>query len=199
MKVSPDLYHIKIESTNAWGYGDGKLEQFNKSFNTIKAKLEKVPMFADKILPYPNPEDVNYSFDLIDKEAMVLSKDQLIELMVANLKFEVLQDIKIDVDITQQLIDLAEKPIKIAMAAGGDNSNTYNNSCEVHMPGNMMAMYNEVCILDDACSDVLQSNLNAGWRIIAACPQPDQRRPDYVLGRFNPNLEANASASRGEH
>lgn len=199
MKVNSDLYHVKIESTSAWGYGGDKEEAFNKSFNEVKAKLEKVPFLIDKILPYPNPEAVNHRYDLLEKDAMVLSKDQLIELMVGNLKFEVLQEVKVEVDIAQQLIDLAEKPIKVVMAADGDNSTTYNNSCEVHMPGNMLTMYNEVCILDDCCSDVLQSNLNAGWRIIAACPQPDQRRPDYVLGRFNPNYEADASASRGEH
>lgn len=28
--------------------------------------------------------------------------------------------------------------------------------------------------------------LDAGWRILAVCPQPDQRRPDYILGRTKP-------------
>lgn len=196
MKVNPDLYHVKIEGTNAWAYGADKDDEFPKAYNKIGNQLSKVSFLVDKILPYPDPEAVSFSFNLLKDEAIVLSKDQLIELMVANLKFEVLQQINVDVDITSQLIELAEKPIRIVQEAG--SSNVYNNSCEVHMPGNMLTMYNEVCILEDCCSDLLQSNLNSGWRIIAACPQPDQRRPDYVLGRFNPNYETRGDASRGE-
>jgi hypothetical protein len=54
-------------------------------------------------------------------------------------------------------------------------------------------------LLSDACSDALQNELDNGWRIIAACPQPDQRRPDYSLGRFEPGDEPGAgrSAKRG--
>lgn len=45
-------------------------------------------------------------------------------------------------------------------------------------------------------TDVLQEQIAKGWRIIAACPQPDQRRPDYILGRFNPEtLETSALRS----
>ena len=40
-------------------------------------------------------------------------------------------------------------------------------------------------LLSDACTDELQGALRDGWRIIAVCPQPSQRRPDYVLGRYN--------------
>lgn len=36
---------------------------------------------------------------------------------------------------------------------------------------------------------VSESELNNGWRIIAVCIQPDGRRPDYVLGRYNPELD----------
>lgn len=65
---------------------------------------------------------------------------------------------------------------------------SYNNKCEVSMPGQALAMYNETLLLCDACTDKLQQELSNGWRIIAACPQPDQRRPDYILGRYNPEV-----------
>ena len=42
---------------------------------------------------------------------------------------------------------------------------------------------------EDVCTDVLQQELNNGWRIIAICVQADQRRPDYILGRYNASLE----------
>lgn len=63
----------------------------------------------------------------------------------------------------------------------------FNQKCNVHVGGGLIAQFNEVELLENGCTDVLQDRLNAGWRIIAACVQPDQRRPDYILGRYNPN------------
>lgn len=59
----------------------------------------------------------------------------------------------------------------------------YNKKVEVHVPGLGLLNINEVRVEEDCCTDNLQGLLEGGWRIIAACPQPDQRRPDYVLGR----------------
>ena len=47
---------------------------------------------------------------------------------------------------------------------------------------------NEMRLLEDCCTDALQDVLNDGWRMIAICPQPDQRRPDYILGRVNTKI-----------
>lgn len=74
----------------------------------------------------------------------------------------------------------------------------YNTRCEVHVPGQALSLYNEVMLASDACSDAMQNHLDDGWRIIAACPQPDQRRPDYILGRYNPKHESKGDmAARG--
>ena len=129
---------------------------------------------------------------LVQKE-LVLGRDQLLELSIRNIQFQVGQQINVGVDITQQLIALAEKPIKLITESGGTQ---YNNKCEVHMPGHGLSLYNEMLLLEDICTDELQSSQNLGWRIVAACPQPEQRRPDYILDRFNPELEAGGSAER---
>lgn len=71
----------------------------------------------------------------------------------------------------------------------------YNQHCEVHLPGNLLAHYNETLLLEDSCTDQLQGALNAGWRILAVCPQ-SQRRPDYILARFNPDIDVSGSALR---
>lgn len=63
----------------------------------------------------------------------------------------------------------------------------FNSKVEVHMPGQALATYNQTMLAENCCTDELQGLLDAGWRVIAACPQPDQRRPDYILGRFNPD------------
>lgn len=58
----------------------------------------------------------------------------------------------------------------------------FNDKCEVHVPNLGLLNINEVTYVEDCCTDELQGLIRKGWRIIAACPQPDQRRPDYVLG-----------------
>jgi hypothetical protein len=71
----------------------------------------------------------------------------------------------------------------------------YNEHVTVHTPGNMLATYNETLLLEDACTDELQKSLDNGWRIVAACPQA-QRRPDYILGRYNPEYDSGNGAKR---
>lgn len=58
-----------------------------------------------------------------------------------------------------------------------------NNRVDVHVPGNALLAIDEVFVAEDLCTDALGTYLEEGWRIVAVCPQPDQRRPDYVLGR----------------
>ena len=67
--------------------------------------------------------------------------------------------------------------------------NTFNSKTNVHVGGGLITTYNDLLLKEDICTDALQSDLNNGWRIIAVCNQPDQRRPDYILGRYNPQLE----------
>lgn len=61
----------------------------------------------------------------------------------------------------------------------------FNAKCDVHVPGFGLLSISEVTYVEDGCSDDIDQRLEEGWRIIAVCPQPDQRRPDYVLGRNN--------------
>lgn len=82
--------------------------------------------------------------------------------------------------------------IPVTQACG---EHVFNEKCDVHVPGNILISYNETMLLEDSCTDVLQGELNSGWRIVAVCPQA-QRRPDYILGRYNPNLDVGGSALR---
>lgn len=59
----------------------------------------------------------------------------------------------------------------------------FNQKVNVTVPGLGLLLLDEVTCLTDLCSDALNDQLKQGWRIVAVCPQPDQRRPDYVLGR----------------
>lgn len=63
------------------------------------------------------------------------------------------------------------------------------NCVQIHVPNNSLLAVNEVQVLEDLCTDALQSELNDGWRILAVCPPLSERRPTYILGRFNPEFE----------
>ena len=62
-------------------------------------------------------------------------------------------------------------------------SSTFNERIAVHVAGLGTLLIDEVVVHVDLCTESLQEELDKGWRILAVCVQPDQRRPDYVLGR----------------
>jgi len=66
---------------------------------------------------------------------------------------------------------------------GQRNTTVVNERCHVAVAGLGLLTVDEVENHDDLCTDLLQRKLNEGWRILAVCVQPDQRRPDYILGR----------------
>lgn len=190
MKVNKSLYKVKINSTGTL-YGAVTEKEFLE-------EQEKYKGFDFLSLTDFNHDELTWYYNLpIKIEDLVLSEEQITSLAIKNLPFTVDQEINVDVDITAQLIALAEKPIKLIQKS--NDGDTYNNKCEVHMPGQSLSLYNDLLLLEDVCTDELQSSLNSGWRIIAACPQPDNRRPDYILGRFNPNLEVSGSAERKQN
>lgn len=50
-------------------------------------------------------------------------------------------------------------------------------------------------LVEDCCTDALQSELDDGWRLVAVCPQ-EARRPDYILGRAGEPGKAYGRAER---
>jgi hypothetical protein len=52
----------------------------------------------------------------------------------------------------------------------------------VHVPNAALFEVTKVNWLEDTCTENLQRQLDAGWRILAVCPSNDARRPDYILG-----------------
>jgi ethanolamine utilization cobalamin adenosyltransferase len=81
------------------------------------------------------------------------------------------------------VLDLADKVINKLHNLDKMNEQLFNRKVEVHVPGNELLKINDVRLLQDSCTDEVQRYLNDGWRILSICPQPDQRRPDYIMGR----------------
>lgn len=60
------------------------------------------------------------------------------------------------------------------------------NAVHIAVPDFGLMNINEVKNLDDCCTDLLQSHLDGGWRLLAVCPPNARRRPDYIIGRNKP-------------
>jgi len=88
-------------------------------------------------------------------------------------------------DMIEAMFDI-QKKFDRALAAF-DKQVEFNQKCEVHVSNLGLLHINQLGYLVDGCTERLQDLLNEGWRIIACCVQSDQRRPDYVLGRWNPD------------
>lgn len=86
--------------------------------------------------------------------------------------------------VEQPDLTMSEKIEKLTAKLDRYNPETmFNERCNVHVPGFGMLAISELLLEEDACTDRINEYLKEGWRIVAVCPQPDQRRPDYVMGR----------------
>lgn len=142
---------------------------------------------------YPEVGKYTYYYAAINAEVLVLQGSDALKLLAAKPEqVRIKQIVNVDLDPAAIFETVSSK----AEAACVGGHSVYNTKCDVHMPGQALASYNEIKLLEDSCTDVLQATLASGWRLIAACPQPDQRRPDYILGRFNPEYDGHGSAVR---
>jgi hypothetical protein len=60
---------------------------------------------------------------------------------------------------------------------------SFNDAVNVAVPSNNLMGIRQIQVYIDFCTEELQIKLNEGWAILAICPQPDQRRPDYIMGK----------------
>ena len=175
-KIKVQVYEIEFNPD----YNNYESEEaYDTEYNENFAWMENPPA-KDKFTKPGHATLLGYA----DRKRWV-SSEELLELHAHKLKFEVktVKDIYLgSKDIFQHT---AEDKMPVQMV---EQAAYYNNKCEVHMPGQALSFYNELLLKEDCCTDVLNEELCKGWRIVAACPQPDQRRPDYILGRFTPGL-----------
>ena len=179
-----------ISVCHIYEYGDGAEEK------KAARIAERIDVFQRLGIPLEK-EDPSYLTDNI-----IVTQDHFFSLMLANQEPKIIREIPIPSDYVEGTIDgaLAQFNLMAQKLLGMPGlqsaaSPQFNERVQVHMPGQALSTYNEVLLLEDHCSDALQGKLNDGWRIIAACPQPDQCRPDYILGRFNPEFDAREGAS----
>lgn len=61
------------------------------------------------------------------------------------------------------------------------------SAVQIAVPDMALMYIDEVRVVEDYCTDALQSELDDGWRILAICPPNAARRPDYIIGRRKPS------------
>ena len=80
-------------------------------------------------------------------------------------------------------IELPQDPVGAPKMPEFRPATVVNNRVNVAVPGLGLLAIAEAMVEYDLCTDRLNVLLQEGWRILAICPQPDQRRPDYILGK----------------
>lgn len=204
--VDIKLFLVELRTTSVYCYWP----EYKKEWDKAKALADKFPHY--NLIPLKDPvyklkedgsveEDadgdpvyVYHRYNIWEAEKPIwLTGEELLE-VVSNVEYVVKQTCTKSLNIAEALSRMADKSV---LQITSPESHTYNNRVDVHMPGMALSTYNQVMLMEDACSDAVQNELSAGWRIVAVCPQPDQRRPDYILGRFNPDYSPGVEAERG--
>lgn len=85
-------------------------------------------------------------------------------------------------DFMKPFEKIAEK-IKLLEYQVESAGKMFNEKCQQLQPSSRLHDINQTMLLEDSCTDALQEQLADGWIILAIQPQPDQRRPDYILGK----------------
>lgn len=182
------IINAQLDSIYIWGEDEEKKER-EKS-----AKVEKRRLALAKVGITVDETDLSRSI------SMSVTESQLADLMVLGEAVSVSSSFDVALNPVMraaEVIEAAAKKLEAFSNSVPDVNCQYNEKVEVYTPGMGLMLFNRVMLLQDMCSDALQTELDNGWRIIAACPQPDQRRPDYIMGRYDPThaLESGANSS----
>jgi len=136
----------------------GKINVYvNEDFVFLSSDKEYLAVFDEFIERFPNILIKLRGFKGVNHELKIIS---------------VFQDIQAEMT---KLLSVFKKKIE------------FNEHCNVHISNLGLLNINQVGLIEDACTDKVQIALNTGWRILTINPQPDGRRSDYIMGRFNPN------------
>jgi hypothetical protein len=163
-----------------WIYSDGE--------NGVAEKAKRRTIMSKVGIMFPEDAD-------LQSPVVSLNEKQFIDMIALGEKGDVQAISHLGETIDGAIDKIASLARKFEAFAEHVGNAQYNEKVEVYTPGMGLMLFNRVMLLNDACSDALQTELDNGWRIIAACPQPDQRRPDYIMGRYDKDDESGAARS----
>jgi hypothetical protein len=162
----------------AFKYGTMLSEEQLKKFMAITGDDRK-SFVSDKKEPTPE--------GLIEVESWNRHSADFDEIYALGVSVEIKFDAKVTSDgyleIRHYLKSVEERLKEIQSAVTFNTAQSFNDRLSIRISDNLLLSMKEVKVCNDFCTDSLQEELNNGWRIIAVCHQPDQRRPDYVIGK----------------
>jgi len=205
---------IKLDITwkvgSRFGFNDGKIERLGpydkvKNIDAFPAPVENekeeneptvwVTKEGKKVESYylydPLPKNYPEHVDVEGEHLVNLDKF----LPLCKHEFSIIRSVadtpieSVDTALQNILSKVENKVNNLTKLIDSSSDINFNQKCNVHVGGGLLVTFNELCLKEDICTDELQIELNDGWRILAVCVQPDQRRPDYILGRYNPKLD----------
>lgn len=158
--------------------------KFSFSFGTevTEEQLQKLNMVIEKPVEVDEP-GIDGKVKLRSWTIYDGSVLQIIEIIGSHNRIELqgMSDPNPLVELTERVEDLLSE----VRRRGNFNSKV---GVGINVPDGGLMEIRSTKAVRDCCSDALTEYLNEGWIIIAACPQPDQRRPDYVLGHRDKGL-----------
>jgi hypothetical protein len=198
--IREEAEHLKLQYTECQRVGFNNNDKLAKMDNSSYYRDELVKNENEKYCK--NDKEVPYYYiyerpqNYLDWVS-IKQNNQLVDLewfaVNCNYPFYIEKAIKSEEptveNINSILYKIEEKTQQINKTIDIMTQQTFNQKVNVHLGGGLITTYNDLCLKEDCCTDELQKELNNGWRIIAVCNQPDQRRPDYVLGRYNPEID----------
>lgn len=163
-----------IEMPDGTYYLDELLEKEDGYYdkNDLEKKVESYAQFNRPLEQYIHIQNRNHLVDI-----------QAISRQFPSLTYQVLRAVPIEENSVSSLaatIRQLEEKIHTLSNMNFD----FNAKCNVHVAGFGLLSVKDVTYRTDLCTDELQEMLDEGWRILACCVQPDQRRPDYIFGRM---------------
>lgn len=193
-----DILLVKVSLGYADNYPKHRsmVEKANKAFSAAN---------IDKVFDVQEEKEGERNYYHIDSWEGIIGAEQLITVLEHGFEVNIKSRYKINgpqrdfLSLKEQVELLIDKIDQIDRGVFPQGHGQFNNKCDVHVPGMGLMLINRTMLLEDSCTDALQLHLTDGWRIIAACPQGDQRRPDYILGRYEPSIadKDNGYADRG--
>ena len=180
---------INVDFHSIWEYGEDKEENKRKEEEKIIKRRSMLEALGVDVSGRDDKEIKSGNNFLVTQDQLILLLQKGEHLTVKS---------KIDFEDRQgSMVSRLELVMsKISQFVEAKSESFFNERVEVHTPGAGLMLFNSTLLLENACSDELQMALDNGWRIIAACPQPDSRRPDYILGRYDPNHEAGSERAK---
>jgi ribulose bisphosphate carboxylase small subunit len=184
-------------------------EEFSNLENTISDAIESFPLYKDPDNALTTFSSWSHSLDPVEAEAkgkkyvvktdwveLSTTKEYLTSLELflqkhPTIKVKIRGMVKTPETDYLNIIDQIQRvQDKLETALKSFNGHVeFNQKCNVHIGNLGLLNVNQVGYAVDKCTEEIQLLLDKGWRILCVCPEPDQRRPDYILGRYNPDEE----------